>query len=138
MTWLRGEVIERVDWAEGLCTLRALLVPGLAVPGLASVDFEPGQFVNVALSLETDDEVLRRSYSLASVPREPLEFYLVRVEGGALTPSLLELQVGGELYVDDKALGFFTIEHVPRCRYGLLVSTGTGLAPFLSMLRSER
>src|SRR4030095_8633926 len=76
--------------------------------------------------------------SLASVPGDPLEFFLVRVAGGALTPSLLSLDVGDTLFVDDKPRGFFTIEYVPRCRDGWLVSTGTGLAPFLSMLRSKR
>jgi ferredoxin--NADP+ reductase len=118
-------VLERIDWSEGLFTLRLQSEP---------VSFAPGQFVNLALTI--DGELVRRSYSLASAPGDPLELYLVRVEGGALTPALSELEVGDELFVDDKAQGFFTLDHVPQARDGWLVSTGTGLAPFLSMIRS--
>src|SRR5262245_51972591 len=127
MTLQRGEVVERIVWDDGLFTLRV---------AAGHIDFEPGQFVHIALP--TDGETVRRSYSLASVPGEPLEFYLVRLPEGALTPTLWELSVGDTVQVDDQPHGFLTMEHAPAARDGWLVSTGTGLAPFLSMLRSGR
>ncbi|HZO15152.1 MAG TPA: ferredoxin--NADP reductase [Polyangiaceae bacterium] len=137
MTLQRGEVIERIVWDDGLFTLRV---------AAGHIDFEPGQFVRVALpparsgepTRVPDGETVQRSYSLASVPGDPLEFFLVRLPEGALTPSLWELAVGDTVLVDDKPHGFLTMEHAPAARDGWLVSTGTGLAPFLSMLRSGR
>lgn len=96
--------------------------------------FEPGQFVNLALP--TDGEPLRRPYSLASAPGERPEFYLNRVEDGSLTPRLFELEPGARLWIERKAQGFFTLKYVPDCRSLWLVASGTGLGPFVSMLRS--
>ena len=77
-----------------------------------------------------------RSYSLASAPGEPLEVLLARVADGALTPALFELQTGASVVLDPKAQGFFTFDYVPPHRELWLLATGTGLGPFLSMLRS--
>ena len=54
-----------------------------------------------------------------------------------LTPSLFELGAGDKLWVDDRPLGFFTLQHVPEARHLWLVATGTGLGPFLAMLKGE-
>lgn len=115
----------RRDWAPGLVTLTidATISP-----------HAPGQFVN--LGVERDGQVVRRSYSIASAPGAPLEFYLKEVPGGALTPELTHLPVGARVLVEAKPQGFFTLEYVPPCRDLWLVATGTGLGPFIAMLRS--
>ncbi len=91
-------------------------------------DAEPGR-----------DPMIRRAYSIASgsIQDEYLEFYISMVSSGALTPRLFALGEGDRLYVGDKAKGLFTLDRVPEHSNVLLVGTGTGLAPYVSMLRSE-
>jgi ferredoxin--NADP+ reductase len=100
----------------------------------ARATFRPGQFMNLGLHLPGG--FVSRSYSLASSPGEPLEVLLARVGEGALTPALFELQEGSTLELDPKPQGFFTFDYVPPHRELWLLATGTGLGPFLSMLRS--
>ena len=88
------------------------------------------------IGLHLPEGFVSRSYSLASAPGEELEVLLARVGEGALTPALFELAVGGRVSLDPKAQGFFTFDYVPPHRELWLVATGTGLGPFLSMLRS--
>jgi ferredoxin--NADP+ reductase len=124
MTFAEARVLARTDWAEGLWTVRLD----------AEVSFRPGQFVNLALEL--DGEMVRRAYSLASPPGRPPEFYLVRVPSGRFTTRLYERRIGDTVLCEREAHGFFTLEHVPPARDAWLLATGTGLGPFLSMLRS--
>lgn len=100
----------------------------------ARAQFRPGQFMNLGLQLPGG--FVSRSYSLASAPGEPLEVLLARVGEGALTPALFELREGVSLVLDPKPQGFFTFDYVPPHRDLWLLATGTGLGPFLSMLRS--
>src|SRR5690606_9895727 len=88
------------------------------------------------LGLDRDGERLRRSYSAASAPGAPLEFYLTNVEGGALTPPLFELTPGDRLWIETTPRGFFTLRHVPPTERLWMIATGTGLGPFISMLRT--
>jgi ferredoxin--NADP+ reductase len=88
------------------------------------------------LGLQLPSGFVSRSYSLASAPGEPLEVLLARVAEGALTPALFELSEGASLVLDPKPQGFFTFDYVPPHRELWLLATGTGLGPFLSMLRS--
>jgi ferredoxin--NADP+ reductase len=96
--------------------------------------FRPGQFMNLGLPL--DGGFVSRSYSLASAPGEPLEVLLARVGEGLLTPALFDLAEGAEVSLDPKPQGFFTFDYVPPHRELWMLATGTGLGPFLSMLRS--
>lgn len=121
-----GRIIRRHDWAPGLTTLT---VDATIEP------HTPGQFVN--LGLELAGELVRRSYSIASAPGAPLEFYLKEVPGGALTPALLRLDAGAQVLVEQKPQGFFTLAYVPPCRDMWFVATGTGLGPFIAMLRGQ-
>lgn len=100
----------------------------------ASATFRPGQFMNLGLHLPGG--FVSRSYSLASVPHEPLEVLLARVGQGELTPALFELGEAASVWLDPKPQGFFTFDYVPPHRELWLLATGTGLGPFLSMLRS--
>lgn len=125
MAWLDGTVVARTDWADGLFTLR---VDAEIEP------FAPGQWLN--LGMRIDGELVKRSYSIASAPGLPLEFYLVRVEGGLLTPRLDALRVGEGLLVQTEPQGFFTLDELPKAEDLWLLATGTGLGPYLSMLRS--
>lgn len=123
--WSAGHLVARRDWAPGLSTL---VIEAEVEP------FAPGQFVNLALEL--DGVIERRSYSIASPPGAPLAFLVTEVPEGVLTPHLLRLSVGDQVWVEPKPQGFFTLKWVPPAAELWLVATGTGLGPFLSLLAS--
>jgi ferredoxin--NADP+ reductase len=124
--YVEGKIAARREWAPGLVTI--------------SVDapiepFEPGQFVN--LGLELGGHLVRRSYSLASAPFARPEFYLTALASGELSPALLALDIGARVFVDPRPQGFFTLKWVPSATELWMLATGTGLAPFVSMLRTD-
>jgi ferredoxin/flavodoxin---NADP+ reductase len=96
------------------------------------------QAVAVAKAAADPDRMIRRAYSIASESRadEYLEFYLTVVMSGDLTPRLFKLKIKDRLYVGPKAVGVFTLDKAPG-KHILMIGTGTGLAPYMSMLRSE-
>jgi len=126
--WLECRVIENRHWTDTAFSLRAQL-PGDA-PRLS---FEAGQFVRIAL-----EEELARPFSFVNPPHDPvLEFYGIVVPGGPLSPRLARLRAGERLLVASNPAGFLVLSEVPDARTLWLVSTGTGIAPFLSLLRTE-
>jgi ferredoxin--NADP+ reductase len=121
--WLEGRVIENRHWTEALFSLR---VEG---PRLG---FEAGQFVRIAL-----EERIARPFSFVNPPEDPmLEFYGIVVPEGPLSPRLAELRAGDRLLVASNPAGFLVLSEVPDADTLWLVSTGTGIAPFLSILRT--
>jgi len=125
LQWIAGRVESKRIWAEGLFTL------SIHCPGVTA--FVPGQFLQIGLPLP--EKHLHRPYSVASPYSDILEFYIVRVDGGALSPRLWDLPVGESIDVSAKATGSFTINHAPALKSIWLVATGTGLAPYIAMLR---
>ncbi|MCK6448906.1 MAG: ferredoxin--NADP reductase [Planctomycetes bacterium] len=103
--------------------------------------FEPGQFTNLGLldteTPEIPTRLVRRAYSLVSTPGVlPLEFYVRRVRGGSLSERLFALRPGARLWLDERVYGRLTCEPLPPERAALFVASGTGVAPFMSMLRA--
>jgi ferredoxin--NADP+ reductase len=106
--------------------------------------FVPGQYTLIGLvsagecRTNGSPRLVRRAYSIASAPHEheALEFYIVRVREGRLTPDLWSVPAGGRLWLDRRCHGHFTLAGVPRGKDLIFVATGTGLAPYISMLRS--
>lgn len=128
--WLPGRVIENRAWTEALFSLRVEL--GASAPPPA---FEAGQFVRIALDL--GGERVARPFSFVNPPADPvLEFYGVIVPGGPLSPALARLRAGEALYVADNPSGFLVLSEVPPAEDLWLLATGTGVAPFLSILRT--
>ena len=124
--WLAGKVIENRHWSGTLFSLRT------DGPRLA---FEAGQFVRIALDIA--GERVARPFSFVNPPEDPLlEFYGVIVPEGPLSPHLAQLKAGDTLYVAPNPAGFLVLSEVPDAETLWLVSTGTGIAPFLSILRS--
>ncbi|MBN2191621.1 MAG: ferredoxin--NADP reductase [Polyangiaceae bacterium] len=121
----QGTIVHRQVWTPGSVTLRL---------EAATEPLIPGQFHNLAL--QVGDKWVRRAYSAASAPGQPLEFFVNRVDDGELTPDLTELSVGTEVFIDPRPRGFFTLASVPEVPDLWLWATGTGLAPYISMLRT--
>lgn len=101
-------------------------------PGLA-MDFIPGQFVAVLCPKE--GKIIRRAYSIASAPEENrhLELIIKRVEGGAVTAWFWGLKAGDAFRVHGPFGKFILPEPVDFDP--VFVATGTGIAPFRSMIR---
>ena len=97
--------------------------------------FEPGQYMTIGVF--ADEKIVQRPYSVASAPRtagtDGYEFYLRRVVGGTFTPILWDLPVGHRMRMIGPK-GKFMLEPDDD-RVHLFVSSGTGNAPFVSMMR---
>src|SRR5205823_11391120 len=102
---------------------------------VAPLGFEAWQFVRIALYIE--GERLARPFSMLNAPGDPvLEFYGIVVPEGPLSPRLARLQAGDRLYVAPNPAGFLVLSELPDSETLWLLSTGTGIAPFISMLRT--
>jgi len=88
------------------------------------------------IGLEVDGRPLTRAYSIASANYdEHLEFYSIKVPNGPLTSRLQHLKVGDELLVSRKPTGTLVIHDLKPAKNLYLLSTGTGLAPFMSLIQ---
>jgi ferredoxin/flavodoxin---NADP+ reductase len=144
---LNSIVGQRIEVTPGLIKLR-VIPDGWKLP-----DFEPGQYSVLGLpgsasrypSADPEenppdpDELIMRAYSIASssVAREYLEFYISLVRAGSLTPRLLNLKPGDKIWMRPASKGMFTLSEVPGEFNVVLIATGTGVAPYMSMIRTE-
>lgn len=96
--------------------------------------FENGQFVMIGL--EVNGRPLLRAYSIASANYEDhLEFFSIKVQDGPLTSRLQHLKEGDTLLVSRKPTGTLVLHDLKPARHLYLLSTGTGMAPFLSVIK---
>ena len=113
-------------WTDRLFSFRTTRTP--------SFRFRSGQFV--MMGLEGDGKPLLRAYSLASAHYDDeLEFFSIKVPDGPLTSRLQHLKEGDEILVGRKPTGTLVIDNLKPGRTLFLLGTGTGLAPFLSIVR---
>ena len=123
--WVTGKVTKVQNWTDALfsLTVHAPVLP-----------FTAGQFTK--LGLEIDGERVQRAYSYVNSPDNPdLEFYLVTVPDGKLSPRLAALKPGDEVQVVSEAAGFFVLDEVPDCETLWMLATGTAIGPYLSILQ---
>ncbi|WP_426234949.1 ferredoxin--NADP reductase [Pseudomonas sp. TWP3-2] len=112
---------------ESLFTLRTTRDPGFR--------FRAGQFARLGVTRE-DGSTVWRAYSMVSSPfDEFLEFFSIVVPGGEFTSELSRLKVDDTLLVERQAFGYLTLDRFVDGRDLWLLSTGTGVAPFLSILQ---
>jgi ferredoxin/flavodoxin---NADP+ reductase len=144
---LNAIVSQRIEIAPHLIKLR-VIPDGWELP-----EFIPGQYAALGLpgaaprcdsSLPEEtppdpEKLIMRAYSIASssVSREFIEFYVALVHSGALTPRLFALSVGDPLWISTKFKGMFTMSEIPGKYNIVLIATGTGVAPYMSMIRTE-
>lgn len=135
---------------------RSELTPELAVfrvrpEGWELPDFTPGQFAVLGLpdnaprieGADADEDeptgkLIKRAYSISSSSKqkEYVEFFVALVRSGALTPRIFALKEGDGLFLSKKFSGMFTLDMVPAEANIILAATGTGVAPYMSMIRS--
>jgi len=114
-------------WTDSLFSFRTGRSPEL--------QFASGQFVMVGLQLP-DGKPLVRAYSIASATDdEQLEFYSIKVQDGPLTSRLQHIKAGDQVLVGKKPTGTLVLEGLRPGKRLYLVGTGTGLAPWLSLVR---
>lgn len=100
----------------------------------AGLRFENGQFVMIGL--EVEGKPLIRAYSIASPNyEEHLEFFSIKVENGPLTSRLLNIQPGDPIIVGKKPTGTLVLHDLLPGKHLYLFATGTGLAPFMSVIQ---
>ncbi len=142
---------------NAVLTQRIELAPGLGIfriapDGWPLPDFAPGQFAVIGLPASAPrtklsdpeesgdpDRFIRRAYSIASssLAREYIEVFANLVRSGEFTPRLFALEPGNRLWMGPKITGMFTMGEVPKDAHVVMVATGTGLAPYMSMIRTE-
>ncbi len=99
-----------------------------------SFRFKNGHFI--MLGLQHEGKPLMRAYSIASANyEEELEFFSIKVADGPLTSKLQKIQVGDEILLSKKPTGTLILDNLLSGRNLYLISTGTGLAPFMSIIK---
>jgi len=142
---------------NAVVTLRNEVSPWLMIlqvvpDGWELPDYVPGNFTSLGLPASASrcvlaepeisppdpEKLIKRVYCIASSPanREFLEFYIALVPGGTLSPRLFNLKIGDRIWLSPKISGKFTYDdsQVPEGANLVLLATGSGLAPFISML----
>jgi len=127
-TWVEGTVVNLRQWTDELYSVQV-------EADIAS--FTAGQFTRVAL--EIDGEMVARPYSFVNGPDNPVhEFTFILVKDGPLTHELVRLKRGDKLFLAPRAAGFFILSEVPEADTLWMLSTGTALGPFLSILATAK
>jgi ferredoxin--NADP+ reductase len=122
-----AELIERRCISANLAIFR------FRVSGQLS--FTAGQFATIGIVVE--GELVERPYSIVSSPYEPfLEFFIELVPGGSITPKLWELKLGSAILVRRRIVGQLILE--AAVTHHLMFATATGVAPFVSILRTQQ
>lgn len=121
------KVLEVIHWTDKLFSFRTTRE--------SSFRFESGQFAMIGL--EVDDRPLLRAYSMAaSSYSDTLEFYSIKVPNGPLTSRLQHIREGDTILVGRKATGTLLLSSLKPGKRLYLLGTGTGFAPFASIIRS--
>lgn len=125
-TFSTEHVLSVHHWNDTLFSFKTTRDPGLR--------FSNGQFVMIGI--EVDGRPLARAYSIASPNyEEHLEFFSIKVQNGPLTSRLQHLKVGDPLLVSRKPTGTLVLHDLLPGKHLYLLSTGTGLAPFMSIIQ---
>ncbi|MCR0983556.1 ferredoxin--NADP reductase [Roseomonas populi] len=121
-----AEVLEVRHWTDRLFSFRCTREPGFR--------FLAGQFAMIGLIV--DGKPLMRAYSVASPPwEETLEFLSIKVQDGPLTSRLQNIKPGDTVLINRKPVGTLLLDNLLPGKNLWFLSTGTGLAPFMSLIR---
>ncbi|MEZ9575876.1 ferredoxin--NADP reductase [Vibrio sp. 10N.222.55.A3] len=127
-----GKVLHKIEWTDQLFSLQ------VSAPVSS---YQAGQFTKLGLR-NSEGEFVRRAYSMVNAPEhakghQHLEFLIVKDQNGQLSPQLHQLKVGDDVFVGKDPSGFMTLDEIPEIADDLwMLSTGTAVGPFISILES--
>ena len=122
-----AELIERRDVSANLAIFRFRVAE--------RPSFTAGQYATISIGV--DGDVVERPYSIVSSPHQPfLELFIELVPDGNITPKLWELKLGSTILVRRRIVGQFTLD--TSVTHHLMLATVTGVAPFVSILRTQQ
>ncbi|WP_343152720.1 FAD-binding oxidoreductase [Buchnera aphidicola] len=126
-TWIKAKVLKIKKWNHNLFSLilNAPICP-----------FIPGQYTKLLLNRNNK---VQRAYSYVNSPNNTnIEFYIVLVPKGKITPFLYNLKVNEEINISKESFGFFTTREIPNKEILWMFSTGTAIGPYLSILQNKK
>jgi len=128
MPYTEQKVTSKHRWSENTFTFTTTRPPGF--------EFRNGEFVT--LGLRPEGKLIPRAYSIVSTNQDEfLEFLSIQVPDGPLTSHLAHIEKGDTIWINTKSTGSLTLGHIQPGRHLYMLSTGTGLAPFMSLIRSS-
>jgi ferredoxin--NADP+ reductase len=132
MLELNATVIDIIECTPEIRIFR--VKPDFAMPNYLS-----GQFAVLGLpDSDNEGKFINRAYSISSKPNpDYIEFYITLIPTGRFTPKLWKLKKGSRIYMAPRCSGDFTLERIEKNSNIILIGTGTGIAPFVSMVRSS-
>lgn len=120
------KVLSVHHWNDSLFSFTTTRDPGFR--------FENGQFIMIGL--EVDGKPLMRAYSIASANyEEHMEFFSIKVQDGPLTSRLQKIKPGDKVLASKKPTGTLLVDNLKSGKHLYLLATGTGLAPFMSVIK---
>lgn len=126
MAYAQQEVTSVHRWSENTFTFTTTRPQGF--------EFRNGEFVT--LGLRPEGKLIPRAYSIVSTNDDDhLEFLSIQVPEGPLTSHLGNVEIGHPIWINNKTTGSLTLEHIQPGRHLYMLATGTGLAPFMSLVR---
>ena len=104
--------------------------------------FKAGQFARLQVEVENNDgelEHFAKPYSLVNTPDEQYaEVYFNTVPEGKVSNGLASLKAGDTLEIAQPCVGFFVLDQIPQTKHAWMFATGTGIGPYLSMLKTDQ
>lgn len=126
--WTKSQVLWMRYWTPALLSFRISRIPDFR--------FKPGLYARLGLREREDEELVWRPFSMASSSAaDHLEFIATLVPDGRFSVLLEKLKTGDSMCVDKAAFGFLTLDQLAPGRDLWLLATGTGIGPFVSILR---
>lgn len=126
MPYSQQQVTSKRRWSNNVFSFTTTRPDGFS--------FVNGEFVT--LGLRQQEKLVARAYSIVSTNEdEQLEFLSIAVPDGPLTSELVNVDPGNAIWINTKSTGSLTLNHVQPGRHLYMIATGTGLAPFISLLR---
>ncbi|XBC38177.1 MAG: ferredoxin--NADP(+) reductase [Buchnera aphidicola (Floraphis choui)] len=126
--WTTAKIIKIKKWKNNLFSL---------ILNASIYPFIPGQFSKLAY-IKKNGKKIQRAYSYVNAPENiNLEFYIVLIPEGKLTPKLYNLSYIDKIMIKKTSSGFFILNEIPYCKNLWMFATGTGIGPYLSILQHQ-